>query len=151
MGRLEENNGDIGKIRIKEGRKKIWLKKKKKKKKSGKKKKIGKPKSGFYQAWSSIEVTALSYGQQIRAATDRSVACSVAAGIRHRPAIRSVPGCGDRPGTERFWGGEWKVSRRRPNFNSALKLQRRPSDALKTSECLGGRRLVAGQARGRIG
>ena len=32
-----------------------------------------------------------------------------------------------------FWAASGKGSRRCPNFNSALKLQRRPSDALKTS------------------
>ena len=41
---------------------------------------------GGYLTW------LLKLWSQIRAATDRSVACSVAAGIRHRPAISPVPG-----------------------------------------------------------
>ena len=54
---------------------------------------------------------------------------------------------GDRADAGRVVGGEWESSGRRQNFNSALKLQRRPSDALKTS----GHRAIAARRPVEIG
>ena len=65
-------------------------------------------------------------------------------------SISSVPDrcpTGDRAGAGRVVGGEWKSSGRRQNFNCALKLQRRPSDALKTS----GHRAIAARRPVEIG